>query len=180
MDSILPPTCVVASLVWKIESLVTQAQAHQTDPGTGPPGRLFVPDAVRLDVLQWGNSSRLACHRGINRTLAFLHHRFWWPTMDRDTRSFVAACATCARNKTSNKPRSGLLRPLSIPSRPWSNIALDFVTGLPPSRGINTILTIIDRFFEGSPLRRTARTSLRERDRRAHSIPGLPHTRHPR
>ena len=67
LDSILPPTCVVATLVWRIESLVTQAQAHQPDPGTGPPGRLFVPDAVRSDVLQWGHSSRLACHPGINR-----------------------------------------------------------------------------------------------------------------
>ena len=53
LDSILPPTCILASLVWKIESLVTQAQAHQADPGTGPPGRLFVPDAVHSDVLQW-------------------------------------------------------------------------------------------------------------------------------
>ena len=150
LDSILPPTCVVGSVVWRIESLVTQAQAHQADPGTGPPGRLFVPDAVRSDVLQWGHSSRLACHPGINRTLAFLQRRFWWPTMDRDTRSFIAACTTCARNKTTNKPRSGLLRPLPIPSRPWSNIALDFVTGLPPSRGNTTILTIIDRFSKAA------------------------------
>ena len=111
---------------------------------------LFVPDAVRSDILQWDHSSRLDCHPGITRTLDSLRHRFWWPTMDQDTRSFVAACATCARSKTSNKPRSGLLRPLPIPSRPWSNIALDFVTGLPPSRGNTTILTIIDRFSKAA------------------------------
>ena len=51
---------------------MTQAQAHQADPGTGPPGRLFVPDVVRSDVLQWGHLSRLACYPGITRTLAFL------------------------------------------------------------------------------------------------------------
>lgn len=30
--------------------------------------------------------------------------------------------------------------------RPWSDISLDFVTGLPPSEGNTTILTVVDRF----------------------------------
>uniref|UniRef100_A0A8C5CMX5 Integrase catalytic domain-containing protein n=1 Tax=Gadus morhua TaxID=8049 RepID=A0A8C5CMX5_GADMO len=70
--------------------------------------------------------------------------------MDADVRAFIAACATCARNKTSTRSRSGLLRPLPIPSRPWSHIALDFVTGLPTSEGNTTILTVIDRFSKGA------------------------------
>ncbi|KAI5086478.1 hypothetical protein C0J45_23990, partial [Silurus meridionalis] len=40
----------------------------------------------------------------------------------------------------------GLLRPLPVPHRPWSHIALDFVTGLPPSAGHTAILSVIDRF----------------------------------
>ena len=39
-----------------------------------------------------------------------------------------------------------MLHPLPVPGRPWSHIALDFVTGLPPSEGKDTILTIVDRF----------------------------------
>ena len=80
----------------------------------------------------------------------FIRRRFWWSTMDADVRSFIAACATCARNKTSTHPHSGLLRPLPIPSRPWSHIALDFVTGLPPSEGNTTILTVIDRLSKAT------------------------------
>ena len=57
-----------------------------------------------------------------------------------------------ARNKTSTRPRSCLLRPLPIPSRPWSHIALDFVTGLPTSEGNTTILTVIDRFSKATHL----------------------------
>uniref|UniRef100_A0A8C5G6N4 Integrase catalytic domain-containing protein n=1 Tax=Gouania willdenowi TaxID=441366 RepID=A0A8C5G6N4_GOUWI len=66
--------------------------------------------------------------------------------MKKDTREFVAACTVCSTNKTPNQPSSGYLQPLPIPHRPWSHIAVDFVTGLPPSHGNTAILTIIDRF----------------------------------
>ena len=146
MDPIIPSTCVVGAASWEIESVVKEAQRSVPDPGGGPPDRLFVPPAVRSQVLQWGHSSKLACHPGAHRTLVFLRHRFWWPGMTGDVREFVAACSVCARSKASHRPPAGLLRPLPIPSRPWSHIAVDFVTGLPPSEGNTVILTIIDRF----------------------------------
>jgi len=126
--------------------VVKEAQRNVPDPGGGPHDRLFVPPAVRSQVLQWGHSSKLTCHPGGHRTLVFLRHRFWWPGMAGDVREFVAACSVCARSKASHRPPAGLLRPLPIPSRPWSHIAVDFVTGLPPSEGNTVILTIIDRF----------------------------------
>ncbi len=66
--------------------------------------------------------------------------------MARDIREFVLACSVCARGKTSNRPPEGLLQPLSVPSRPWSHIALDFFTALPPSLGNTVVLTVLDRF----------------------------------
>uniref|UniRef100_A0AAZ1XHU1 Integrase catalytic domain-containing protein n=1 Tax=Oreochromis aureus TaxID=47969 RepID=A0AAZ1XHU1_OREAU len=50
----------------------------------------------------------------------------------------------------SNQPPAGQLHPLSTPSRPWSHIALDFITGLPPSAGNTVILTIIDHFSKAA------------------------------
>lgn len=49
--------------------------------------------------------------------------------------------SVCARNKSSTKPRSSLLRPLPAPSRPWSH-----GPGLPPSQSNTAMLTAIDRF----------------------------------
>lgn len=86
----------------------------------------------------------------MNRTLSLLKHHFWWPSADADTRAFVAACEVCAQGKTSHRPLAGLLHPLPVPSRPWSHIALDFVTGLPPSQGNTTILTIVDHFSKAA------------------------------
>ena len=45
-----------------------------------------------------------------------------------------------------NTPRAGLLCLPPVPHRPWSDISLDFVTGLSPSEGNTTFLTVVDRF----------------------------------
>ncbi len=57
---------------------------------------------------------------------------------------FVLACSVCAVSKT------GHLQPLSVPSRPWSHISLDFVSGLPPSNGNKVVLTMVDRFSKAT------------------------------
>uniref|UniRef100_A0A8P4GTJ9 Gypsy retrotransposon integrase-like protein 1 n=1 Tax=Dicentrarchus labrax TaxID=13489 RepID=A0A8P4GTJ9_DICLA len=87
-------------------------------------------------VIHWAHTSRLTCHPGIKRTMYAIQQRFWWPSMEREVREYVEACPVCARNKTSSHARMGLLQPLPIPSRPWAEISLDFVTGLPVSQDI--------------------------------------------
>lgn len=145
-DPILPSTCIVAAISWDIEAAVREAQRQQPDPGNGPANRLFVPASVRSQVLQWGHTSKFACHPGVGRTASLLKRHFWWPSMDEDIKEFIAACTICARGKTSHRPPAGLLQPLPVPSRPWSHIALDFVSGLPCSEGNTVVLTIVDRF----------------------------------
>ena len=145
-DTVLPPTRVVGAVTWPIDSVIKEALQAQPDPGNGPPNRQFVPDAARPQVLEWGHSSPVACHPGERRTAEFIGRRFWWPTLKKDVREFVAACTICARSKASHRPPAGLLQPLPIPNRPWSHIGMDFVTGLPVSQGNDTILTVVDRF----------------------------------
>uniref|UniRef100_A0A3P9KPU5 Gypsy retrotransposon integrase-like protein 1 n=2 Tax=Oryzias latipes TaxID=8090 RepID=A0A3P9KPU5_ORYLA len=147
---IIPDSLFVGNLTWDIEARVQQAQGEKPDNTNCPPGTLFVPDRLRSDVITWGHSSKIACHGGVRRTLMLLKRRFFWPSMESDVREYVSACTTCARAKSSNSPPAGHLHPLSTPSRPWSHIAVDFVTGLPPSHGYTVIFTIIDRFSKSA------------------------------
>ena len=145
-EPIIPPDCIVGAVSWEIETAVKDAQTHEPDPGGGPLNRLFVPSTLRSRVLSWGHTNKLSGHPGTKRTEEFIRRRFWWPGMCSDVKDFVAACDVCSRSKNSHRPPAGLLCPLPVPSRPWSHIALDFITGLPPSHGNDTILTIVDRF----------------------------------
>ncbi len=137
-------------VTWEIESKVRSALQGVTPPSDCPPSRLFVPESLRSDVIQWGHCSKVACYPGVRHTLFLVKQRFWWQSMARDTQDFVLACSVCASCKTSNRPPAGLLQPLSVPSRAWSHISLDFVTAHPPSQGNMVVLTVVDRFLKAA------------------------------
>ncbi len=56
-----------------------------------PPGRLFVPECLRSEVLQWGHCSRV--DPGVNLIMFLVKQRFWRPGMVRDIHLFVLACS---------------------------------------------------------------------------------------
>ncbi|KAL2093003.1 hypothetical protein ACEWY4_010315 [Coilia grayii] len=143
---ILSGSRMVAAITCDVERQVSRALRDQPGPSACPDGKLLVPDALRSQVLQWGHDSLLACHPGVTRTSQLIARRCWWPDLEREVREYVLACPVCNHNKTSNRPPAGLLQPLPVPSRPWSHISLDFVTGLPAPQGKTVILTIVDRF----------------------------------
>lgn len=71
-EAILPPPCVVVSLTWEVEEKVRAATASQSGPGACPNNRLYIPEELRAEVLEWGHSSHVTCHPGARRTGAFL------------------------------------------------------------------------------------------------------------
>ena len=48
-------------------------------------------------------------------------------------RQFVRNCDVCGRCHLWRDRKKGLLKPLPIPDRIWSELSMDFMTGLPPS-----------------------------------------------
>ena len=145
-EPILPLNHVVGAVTWPIEAEVKQATGETPPPSGCPDNRLFVPVNLRPQVIHWTHSSLLTCHPGVRQTMFAIAQRFWWPPMEPEVWEYVEACPVCARNKNSSRARAGLLQPLPIPSRPWAEISMDFVMGLPVSKGNTTVLTVVDRF----------------------------------
>lgn len=52
--------------------------------------------------------------------------------------------ANSSRPQTS-VPHVGLLQPLPLPKMVWDEITMDFIEGLPRSKGCDTIFVIVDR-----------------------------------
>ena len=46
---------------------------------------------------------------------------------------YLKGCIMCATSKPSNR-KLGLYTPLTVRSRPWESVSMDFVGGLPTSR----------------------------------------------
>ncbi|XP_044981217.1 uncharacterized protein LOC123448421 [Hordeum vulgare subsp. vulgare] len=58
----------------------------------------------------------------------------------------MRAMKVCQRNKTEHLHPAGLLQPLTVPSRVWEDISMDFIEALPKVGGKSVILTVVDRF----------------------------------
>jgi len=63
---------------------------------------------------------------------------------------YATTCPVCQRSKPQTVQQALPLQPLPVPSRPWEWVTFDLVTGLPASRGFDSVLVIVDRFSKYS------------------------------
>ena len=107
----------------------------------------YVPDyePLKIELLKRYHDSPLAGHPGSAKTLELISRDYYWPQLYLFVKRYVRNCRVCARIKPSNTASQGVLRPLPIPKRPWNDIAMDFIVGLPESQGYNAILNVNDR-----------------------------------
>jgi hypothetical protein len=70
--------------------------------------------------------------------------------MQKTVRDFVRAFDVCQRQKNEATSPGGFLQPLPIPNAIWEDISLDFITGLPKSKGFEAVLVVVDRLSKYS------------------------------
>jgi len=108
--------------------------------------RLFIPKNLRVKILQEHHDIPLAGHFGFDKTYEALNRNFYWPKMYTSTKSFIASCDICQRNKTPRQAPAGLLQPLPIPNGNWEQISMDFIVQLPKTNsGKDAITVFVDR-----------------------------------
>ncbi|KAI4899248.1 hypothetical protein NFI96_022015 [Prochilodus magdalenae] len=146
---ILEPNIVLSPVRWEIDDEIDRLNMVEPVPETCPTDRLYVPAQVRDRLVTWAHTSLTSGHPGETRTYQLLSGKYWWESMSKDVHRFVSSCSTCSQCKTPRALPAGKLMPLPIPARPWSHLAVDFVTDLPDSEGNTVILTVIDRFSRG-------------------------------
>uniref|UniRef100_A0A8R7P4B6 Reverse transcriptase domain-containing protein n=1 Tax=Triticum urartu TaxID=4572 RepID=A0A8R7P4B6_TRIUA len=88
-------------------------------------------------VLHELHSGALGGHSGVQATYNRIIRLFAWPKLKQAVKKFVGNCAICKQAKPEHVKYPGLLQPLPIPEQAWEMVTLDFVEGLPRSKGYN-------------------------------------------
>eukprot|EP00253_Pinus_taeda_P025942 PITA_25942 len=70
--------------------------------------------------------------------------------MKKDILTFVIECDVCQRHKGEIVNTPGTLQPLPIPASIWTEVSMDFITGLPKSGNKSVIMVVVDRLSKYS------------------------------
>lgn len=116
--------------------------------------RLFYKNRIVLSrksaliptILHTYHDSVVGGHSGFLRTYKCLTGELFWKNMKKDVQDYVAKCQVCQTHKANSVTLAGLLQPLPIPGRVWDDISMDFVEGLPKSKGYDSIFVVVDKF----------------------------------
>jgi hypothetical protein len=77
--------------------------------------------------------------------MAHLQRFCYWPQMKAIVTKYVKGCVMCSTCNPTNR-KLGLYSPLHVPSHPWVSVYIDFVGGLPMTKGGHDYLyVVVDR-----------------------------------
>jgi hypothetical protein len=123
------------------------AGPHTTEWRDGE-GRLVVPpdDDLKRKILRQLHDHWGAGHPGRDETIRQVRQQYFWPSQKAWIDQYIKGCATCQQNKNLTHVTKTPLYKITVPENapPFTQIALDLITGLPKSQGFDAILTIVD------------------------------------
>ena len=118
----------------------------RTQPGKRRVIQLVVPEALRLQILNYCHGHRTSAHFGRERTEMKIKSRYYWPGMTGDIRRWVRQCPTCCMAKPG--PGMGKL-PLSqeLFGVRFARIALDIISGFKTTPRGNTCMMVVQDYY---------------------------------
>lgn len=112
-------------------------------------GRIYVPEGgdLRRRVVRERHNSKAAGHPGRYKTLELVSRDFWWPNMGNFIHDYVTGCAVCQSTKNNTHPSKAPVVPIVAKevAQPFEIVSMDFITGLPKSKGFDSIFVVVDQ-----------------------------------
>jgi hypothetical protein len=115
--------------------------------------RVVVPSTqeLRQRIMREAHSTPYSVHPGSNKMYQDLRRAYWWQRMRADIAEFVARCQICQQVRIEHQRPGGLVRSLPVPEWKWTDISMDFVTGLRRDvRGFDAIWVVVDRLTKSA------------------------------
>ena len=105
---------------------------------------------IPLILLKEFHDSIVGGHSGYFKTYKRIAALLYWEGMKKDIQRYVQECEVCQRNNYETLSPAGLLQALPIPTSTWTDLSMDFLGGLPRSKGLDTTLVVVDRLTKYS------------------------------
>ena len=112
-------------------------------------GKNYIPkdEELQRDIAKMFHDHPTAGHPGELETYDSIRQHYWWPGLRTYVKNYVQGCGICQQFKIDRQP----MKPSFLPTegapttRPIANCSMDFITDLPPVRGHNSILMVVDQ-----------------------------------
>ena len=104
--------------------------------------RIVIPQSVRSEVLRLAHEG----HQGIVKMKNRLRTKVWWPKIDHDAAQVCKSCHGCQVVGEFCAPEP--MQRVEPPSRPWQDVAIDFLGALPSGENLLVVVDYCSRFFE--------------------------------
>ena len=108
--------------------------------------QIVVPEALRDEVLADLHEGALGGHLGVDKTLARLKERFYWPGHHNDVRDWCRNCGTCASRKGPAPKARAPLKNIRT-GYPMQLVAMDIIGPFPESPAGNTYILVVADYF---------------------------------
>lgn len=105
--------------------------------------QLLLPRVLVKDVLTQVHQEH--GHQGIERTLALLRSRCYWPRMSHEVAQWCQACERCQVSKDSHRVSHSYMSHV-MASMPNEMVAIDFTLLEPTQQGLENVLVMTDVF----------------------------------
>lgn len=103
---------------------------------------LVIPKCYRQRMLDLAHEG----HPGQSAMKSRLRSCCWWPKMDGDVISYVAKCKGCQWTSMPDRPVQ--FKPRPMPSKPWQDLALDYLGPLPTGESLLVVVDYYSRYME--------------------------------
>ena len=105
--------------------------------------RLVLPEPLHQQAIDLAHAG----HQGIVRTKRLLREKVWFPKIDKlaeDTVKKCLACQACVASTQRPEPIESAV----LPSEPWNEVSVDFLSGLPNNDYLLVVMDDYSRFPE--------------------------------
>ncbi|CAM9917641.1 unnamed protein product, partial [Chrysoparadoxa australica] len=133
---------------WKFRNWIwPDVHGRRGDAWSGT--QLWVPKALRPQVLEACHGSSWASHPGIPRTQALVALHFYWPEWENHVSLWVQSCQKCQARKRGKWRSQWVLDVVDRPRFKFDKIAIDLFGPLPKTRRGNEYILVVRELWSG-------------------------------